>query len=293
MTWDDEDVEEGVEEERVSVTVAALAQRLEAAEEAVVRATASLPPAAEASGAALELALNSLRAGLQLSRTLQTEVEAAEAEDAAGEGALGWGGGGTVQEEAAYKARMASLREALTSRVNGTTTLVLDAEGRVVSHVDTLDFPSAMEIAPVDGSSPQLSSEVLEPASQGDSDFLWCLAHQVPGQGGLGWRLCVVRQLLWEGFVRDSSVDDEVRMSLPREEFDELVTAVLFATTFATAALAAYCAFWVVFVAPELPAQLAAATQAAGGGAAAPQLPSLAQLVQQVGSALRGPSLFS
>ncbi len=298
------------DEELVSVTVASLTQRLEAAEAALADAAAALqreaPAAASASGA-LDAGLASLRSGLAMSRALKAEVEAAEAEEEA-QTARAWAGlfgsadaspagaAAAAEADARFAAQLAALRERLTSRVSGTSTLLLDAEGRVVSHADALDFDatalSTRNAALAQSAASVEAAEEAErvAAQRADAIFLFCMAHQAPGRDAWGWRFDVVKQLLWESFVRDDEVDDEVRMSLNRQEFDELVTGVVASVALTSSALTAYLTYWLVFVAPELPAQLEAARAGEAAASAGTLLPSLAQ---QAANLLLGPSLFS
>ncbi len=199
--------------------------------------TASAPPAASA---ALSDALRDLRAGLAQAQALAAEVAAAEAEDAAADAtaAENWlgallleppaAGGGA--KDAAFAAELAALREELTSRVTGSSTFTLDAAGLVVSHVDALDFDAALsstalaaqlEAQAAAGAAPsgpeaaraaaQLDRAARASANHADAIFQLCLAHRLPERGAWSWRFDVVRQLLWEAFLRDDSTDDEAR----------------------------------------------------------------------------------
>jgi hypothetical protein len=210
------------------VSVVRLTDRLKAAEVLLVRGMAGLEGAAvpEAASAALADALRDLRLGVAESQALAAEVQAAEAEDAAEEAASrGWLGALLLEsstQNAAFDAEMSALREELTSRITGSSTFVLDAEGRVTSHVDALDFDAALAGAPLtaqlEGQSKdaQLGSAAEEramrvSAAQADAIFQFCVAHRLPSNGSWTWRFDVVRQLMWEAFLRDEDMDDEAR----------------------------------------------------------------------------------
>ncbi len=87
-----------------------------------------------------------------------------------------------------------------------------------------------------------------------------------------------------------------MRLSLTRDDFDELVTTVLAGSAFVALAATAYLSYWFVFIAPDLPAQLAQLSASAGVGASAPAgAPLLSAPTGSWLSALSGalqPSLF-
>jgi hypothetical protein len=219
------------EDEAASASVVRLTDRLKAAEGQLVRGMAGLEgaPVPEAASAALADALRDLRLGVAESQALAAEVQAAEAEDAAAEAASqGWLGALLVEsstQTAAFDADMAALREELTSRVTGSSTFILDAAGRVISHVDAVDFddalpgPGAPLTAPLEGQSKdaQAAGAAAEEramrmsAAQADAIFQFCVAHRLPSSSSWTWRFDVVRQLMWEAFMRDTDIDDEVR----------------------------------------------------------------------------------
>ena len=228
-----------------SLTVRQLQTQLEEAHASLLSATALLPAAGSQQAAAqLAAAQQQLSSGMSIAARLAADVELVDAAvDAADEL------GSSLQRLRAYLACVTS----------GSTTLTLDADGCLASHVDTLDFEGILPDWN-DDSDGQMDSAL-------DAVLSWCLAHQPPAANAWGWRLDVVRQLFWETFQRSSATDDEVRMSLDREAFDELITVLLFGFSFATVALTSSLAYWLVYVAPELPAQLAA-VQGAGVGIA-------------------------
>jgi hypothetical protein len=255
---------DGVDDDRaVSVSVGRLVDSLKSAESALERGLSELD-ASSAATKAINDALRSLREGVQQSQALASEVAAAEAAMESLPGA-GWMSGSD----------WAALREESTSRVTGSSTFVLDADGLVVSHTDMLDF-DALSSAALEGTTQQEppSSRVLtartaadqeaaareertmRTASKADALFQLCLALRLPERGSWQWRLDVIRQLLWESFLRDDDVDDEMRIGITREDFDELVTLVIASCSFVIFASMSYLAYWLVFVAPELPAQL-------------------------------------
>jgi len=210
-----------------SATVQELRAHLYAAQALLLAAASALPPGSSGAAASIAAAESQLQAGLAVAASLAADVALAE-----------------VSESSELGGSLKRMEEKLVISASGTTTLVLDADGRLQSHTDMLDFVNAQE----------------------GVDFSWSLAHEPPATAGLSWKIRVARHLLWEAFQRDESVDDEVRLSLDRETFDELVTSVVFASTTATVALGSYLLYWLVFVAPhistELEHVLAAATQA-------------------------------
>jgi hypothetical protein len=321
------------DEEAVSVSVVRLAEQLASAEASLVRAVAALEDAAAppAVGAALADALRDLREGAAQSQALAAEVAAAEAADAAEEAAAaGWLGallappaGDAASPGGAFAAEMAALREELTSRVEGSSTFVLDAGGRVVSHTDALEFDKAMagvtlaqqleekadaltraarsgggdagaSRAAASAVSAALAAEesaVRASANTADAIFQLCLCMRLPERGAWGWRLDVLRQLLWEAFLRDPDMDDEVRLSLSRDDFVELVNTLVAGSASVAVAATSYLSFWAVFVAPQLPSQLAAAAGVLPGTTlSAPAFDWLATL-SQLSQSLQ-PSLF-
>ena len=255
----------------VSVVVASLVDSLKSAEKSLERGLSEVD-ATSSAAAALNDALRNLRDGVQQSQALASEVLAAEAAVESLPGA-GW----LLKDDAqAAKVRdeLAAMREEATSRVTGSSTFVLDADGRVVSHADMLDFDDALSRSALEnvlqqdamssGSAASASREVAaqeerarEAATiKADALFQLCIAMQLPECSSWQWRLDVIRQLLWEAFIRDEDTDDEMRIAITREDFDELVTLIIAAITFVLVASTSYLAYWLVFVAPELPAQI-------------------------------------
>jgi hypothetical protein len=308
-----------------SVSVSALTRRLEAVKAALQTAQTSLQrEAAGASdtSAALADALAQLEVGLTAALALRDEVEAAEME-----ASLGWfldaygvaepGDLPGDNAEARVAVGLAKLKERLTSTVCGTSTLTLDAEGRLISHVDTLDFDAAA----ADASADQLATESDSQAPQrvkggavstsnasefpnmteedrataaADALFVLCLAHQPADTNGWVWRWVVTKHMLWETFTRDSTVDDDIRMQLPREEFDDLVSSMLLSATLGGAICLAVFSYWALFMAPQLPAQLQEAGVPLAVDEAMANVPAaLQQGAARLAALLRGPSLFA
>ena len=255
----------------VSVCVARLVDSLKTAEKSLERGLSEVD-ASSSAAVALNDALRNLRDGVQQSQALASEVVAAEAAVESLPGA-GW----LLKDDAQaakVRAELAAMREETMSRVTGSSTFVLDADGRVVSHADMLDFDnvlsrSALESvlqpeAPSSGPAGAASREAAAQeerereaaTSKADALFQLCIALQLPDSSAWQWRLDVIRQLLWESFLRDEDTDDEMRIAMTREDFDELVTLVIAAITFVLVASTSYLAYWLVFVAPELPAQI-------------------------------------
>ena len=270
----------------VSVSVARLVESLKSAEKSLERGLSEVDAASTAS-AALNDALRSLREGVQQSQALASEVAAAEAVESLP--SAGWLSApvNDTPKNAKLRAELEALREDATSRVTGSSTFVLDADGLVVSHADTLDFddaPSTSELEAMLERQEQAASRasaalaaaaqeaaareerlLQRAASTADAQFQLCMAMKLPECGSWQWRLDVIRQLLWESFIRDEDTDDEMRISITREDFDELVNLVLAATAFAVFASTSYLAYWLVFIAPELPAQLSQFSELAPG----------------------------
>ena len=252
----------GDDEPAVSVSVARLVKNLKASEKSLERGLSELD-ASSSAAAALNDALRSLREGVTQSQALASEVAAAEAAVESLPGA-GWMSAGLLRDDPEaikLRAELAALREEATSRVTGSSTFVLDADGLVVSHADMLDFGEVLSssAAPETPSGSSGASEELAlraKTSKTDALFQLCVAMRLPERGSWQWRLDVTRQLLWEFFIRDEDTDDEMRISISREDFDELVTLVIAGAAFAVFASTTYLAYWLVFVAPELPAQL-------------------------------------
>lgn len=244
--------------EGATVSVARLVQSLSAAEKSFELGLSALdasstPPSASA---ALRDGLRSLREGVQQSQALASEVATAEA----AVDRPGWLSG-LIQDDPQLLAEWAAMQEEATSRVTGSSTFVLDAEGLVISHADTLDLDesqqwleaAARELEAADSQ----DRAMREVSNRAGAVLSLCLAMRLPERGSWEWRLDVVRQLLWESYIRDEDTDDEMRISVTREDFDELVTLVIAGITFVALASTSYLAYWLVFVAPELPAQLA------------------------------------
>jgi hypothetical protein len=261
------------DEQAVSVSVKRLVDSLQSSEKSLEKGLAALD-ASSAASAALNDALRSLREGVQQSQALASEVAAAEAAVESLPGA-GWVSSAGLQkddpEAAKLRAELAALREDATSRVTGSSTFILDSDGRVISHADMLDFDdmlstsAALETMMKDGNATATAGQeaaahdelaLRTSASKADALFQLCVAMRLPEYGSWEWRLDVTRQLLWEFFIRDEDTDDEMRLSITREDFDELVTLVIAASAFFAFASTSYLAYWLVFVAPELPAQL-------------------------------------
>ena len=288
------------EEELPSVNVLALTRRLEAAERSLRGAQSALQrdaPAAAAVSAALDETLRQLREGLATSRALLQEVKQAEADHA------GWFASDTG-DEARMKASLASLRERLTCTVNGTSTYTLDASGRLVSHVEAPDFedgtPGASPTQPAppaswsDDEFPPMTAEERTAASA-DALFNYCLAHQ-PAEGfnGVSWRWSVTKCFLWENFSRDASVDDDVRMQLPRDEFDAMISGLAISAGFTASVCLLVFSYWALALAPQLPQQLQEAGVPSAANQAAAALPqALSDAAANFVSMMRGPSLFS
>jgi hypothetical protein len=255
----------------VSVVVARLVDSLKSAEKSLERGLSEVD-ASSSAAAALNDALRNLRDGVQQSQSLASEVLAAEAAVENLPGA-GWLLKDDVQA-AKVRAELAAMREETTSRVTGSSTFVLDAEGRVISHADMLDFDDVLSRSALDsvlqqeatssGAEAAASREAAvqeerereAATSKADALFQLCIAMQLPECSPWQWRLDVIRQLLWEAFIRDEDTDDEMRIAITREDFDELVTLIIAAITFVLVASTSYLAYWLVFVAPELPAQI-------------------------------------
>lgn len=300
------------DEPAVSVSVSRLVDSLKSSEKALERGLAELD-ASSAASAALNDALRSLREGVQQSQALASEVAAAEAAVESLPGA-GWMSSAGLQkddpEAAKLRAELAALREDATSRVTGSSTFILDADGRVISHADMLDFDDFMSTsaaldtmmqdrnaASAAGQEAAAQEELAmrTSASKADALFQLCVAMRLPECGSWEWRLDVTRQLLWEFFIRDEDTDDEMRISITREDFDELVTLVILGSAFFVFASTSYLAYWLVFVAPELPAQLSQFSGLApdGGDGLAPlrSSGSMTSWLSSLSSALQ-PSLF-
>ena len=290
------------EEELPSVNVIALTRRLEAAERSLRSAQAALQrdaPKAAAVSAALDESLRQLREGLAKSKALLQEVKQAEADHA------GWfSDAGDAVSEARMKASLASLRERLTCTVNGTSTYTLDASGRLVSHVEAPDFeegaPGASSPSPAppaswsDDEFPPMTPEERTSAAA-DALFTYCLAHQ-PAEGFnvWSWRWSVTKCFLWENFSRDASVDDDIRMQLPRDEFDDMVSGLAISAAFTASICILVFSYWALALAPQLPEQLQQAGVPSAANQAAEALPqALSDATANFISALRGPSLFS
>ena len=293
----------------VSVSVARMVDSLKSAEKSLELGLSEVD-ASSAAAAALNDALRSLREGVQQSQALASEVKAAEAAVESLPGA-GW----LLTDEAKseqVRAELAAMREDATSRVTGSSTFVLDADGRVVSHADMLDFDDVLSRATLDGmmqpeapssrvaatstaasreAAAQEEREKEVATSKADALFQLCIALQLPESGSWQWRLDVIRQLLWESFIRDEDTDDEVRIAMTREDFDELVTLIIAAVTFVLVASTSYLAYWLVFVAPELPAQLSQFSNLAPGENAMRDDKWMSSLVSSLSNALQ-PSLF-
>ena len=256
----------------VSVCVARLVDSLKTAEKSLERGLSEVD-ASSSAAAALNDALRNLRDGVQQSQALASEVVAAEAAVESLPGA-GWLLKDDAQS-AKVRAELAAMREETTSRVTGSSTFVLDADGRIASHADMLDFDDLLSRAALEkarqpeapsSSGPagaasreaaaQEEREMEAATSKADALFQLCIAMQLPESSPWQWRLDVIRQLLWETFIRDEDTDDEMRISITREDFDELVTLIIAAITFVLVASTSYLAYWLVFVAPELPAQI-------------------------------------
>ena len=285
-----------------SVSVSGLTRRLEDAETALLDAQSALqrdaPGAAEAA-AALSASLAKLKESLATSRSLLAEVEHAERD-----AVMGWITDGEDVSEARLKDNLATLRERLTSSVQGTSTFTLDAEGRLISHVDSLDFGAADEAAQGGASSasaataaaaaaddfPDLTAEERS-ASAADALFAFCLAHQPLGQNSWSWRWAVTKHILWETFNNDSAVDDEIRMQMPREEFEDLVVGLIVSTSFTGAVCLTVFTYWALVLAPQLPKQLEEAGVSSAFNEALPQ--AVQQAAAHMASLMHGPSLFS
>lgn len=290
-------------EELPSVSVSTLTRRLEAAEKALLEAKAALQqdaPGATTAAAALAESLSQLQGGLATSRSLLAEVELAERE-----ASTGWLMEGNAISEDRLKASLESLRERLSSSVQGTSTFILDAEGRLISHMDSLDFGAADEAAqaaPVAPSASTVANEDELPsmtaeersASAADALFTFCLAHQpAEGYNTWSWRWYVTKHILWETFSRDSTVDDEIRMQMPREEFEDLVVGLIVSTGFTGAVCLTVFTYWALVLAPQLPQQLEQAGVPSAVENAAASVPhAMQQAAVHLASLMHGPSLF-
>jgi hypothetical protein len=288
------------EEELPSVSVTALTRRLEAAVTSLRSAQAALQrdaPNAAAVSAALDESLRQLREGLSKSKALLQEVKQAEADHA------GWfPDAGDAVSEARMKASLASLRERLTCTVNGTTTYTLDASGRLVSHVEAPDFEEGAPGAKSPSTPASWSDDEFPPmtpdertSAAADALFTYCLAHQ-PAEGFnvWSWRWSVTKCFLWENFSRDASVDDDIRMQLPREEFEDMVSGLAISAGFTASVCLLVFSYWALALAPQLPEQLQQAGVPSAANQAAAALPqALSDATATLISALRGPSLFS
>ena len=197
----------------------AIEQRLAAAHTALQAAAAALPPGSGAAAAQLVDAEAQLAAGRAVLSALAQQV---------------------AQDSDPLGYRLHELRSQLGCCVLGTSTLTLDAAGCVLSHADTLDFEAVKqaelrEEQALAGGEQALAAGGEDAASLTEAVYSWCLAHRPPEAGGWGWRLDVTRQMLWESFQRDANIDEEVKMVLDREEFDELVLLFFVASKFLSA----------------------------------------------------------
>lgn len=189
----------------------ALEQRLADTQSALQAAAAALPPGSAEAASQLAAAETQLAAGRSALSLLSQQL-AVEADP------LGY--------------RLQELRAQLDCVVLGTSTLTLDADGCVLTHADTLDFEAVKEAELREELAPAPGGE--DAASLTESVYTWCLAHRPPEAGFWGWRLDVTRQMLWESFQRDANIDEEVKMVLGREEFDELVLLFFVASAWGT-----------------------------------------------------------
>ena len=89
-------------------------------------------------------------------------------------------------------------------------------------------------------------------------------------------------------------MDDDVRMQLPRDEFDAMISGLAIRAGFTASVCLLVFSYWALALAPQLPQQLQEAGVPSAANQAAAALPqALSDAAANFVSMMRGPSLFS